>query len=219
MPRSTPRSISTPWPVPLEFQWGVTNNPYGNQTPPVAVGTGNTALAFSNQLSSLTPGVVYHCRVVATNGDGSTSGNDVLFGSAPVLTLFGAASVTNECHTFFSSPIPAPPMPPVWPVTVTGNLNTNSQFRRLPGHLHGHQLAGSGRHRHPQRGGGGHHPARHHRARSQSPDQRGQHALRGSGRHRVGRLRRQLYRDRHQQRQPCRPRQLHRHLFVHGWLQ
>jgi len=108
------------------FQWGVTNNPYSNQTPPVflTLGNTNTSIAISNQLTSLTPGVVYHCRVVATNIDGVANGNDVLFGSAPVVTLFGGASVTNECHTLFTDP--GATNAAGLHVTVTGLLNTNS---------------------------------------------------------------------------------------------
>ena len=107
------------------FQWGLTNNPYSSQTTPAPVGNGSTTLAFSNNLTGLlTPGVVYHCRVVATNSDGSASGGDVLFGSAPVVTLFGAAVLTNECHTLFTDP--GATNAAHLPVTVTGSLNTNS---------------------------------------------------------------------------------------------
>ena len=111
------------------FQWGVgvpdPNNPsYASQTAPVAVGNGNAGLAFSNNLTGLMPGVVYHYHAVATNVDGSANGNDVLFGSAPVVTLFGAASVTNECHTVFTDPGATNALG--LPVTVIGLVNTNA---------------------------------------------------------------------------------------------
>jgi hypothetical protein len=108
------------------FAWGVTNNPYANQTTPLAVAGGNTntALAFSNNLTGLTPGVVYHCSALASNADGLAGGGDVLFGSAPVVTLIGAASMTNECHSAFTDP--GATNAAHLPVTVTGRVNTNS---------------------------------------------------------------------------------------------
>ena len=106
------------------FQWGITNNPYASQTTPMALGAVNAALAFSNNLTSLTAGVVYHCRVVASNVDGVANGSDVLFGSAPIVTLLGPAAITNECHTLFNDP--GATNAAGLPVTVTGVVHADS---------------------------------------------------------------------------------------------
>ncbi|HEX4121595.1 MAG TPA: immunoglobulin-like domain-containing protein [Verrucomicrobiae bacterium] len=111
--------------VSVWFQWGLTNNPYSSQTTPVIVAGGitNSVLAFSNNVTGLTPGLIYHCRAVATNVDGLANGDDVLFGSPPVVTLFGAASITNECHTVFTDPGATNTLG--LPVIETGRVYTN----------------------------------------------------------------------------------------------
>ena len=93
------------------FEWGPAANNYSQQTAPVSVGSGAAALAVSNLLSGLTPGVIYHYRVVASNVFNLARGQDTLFGS-PALFLNGAAFVTNdfvtnECHSAFSDPAAA----------------------------------------------------------------------------------------------------------------
>ena len=90
--------ITTAW-----FEWGTSSFNYSQQTAPVAVGNGSTSLAVSNNLTGLTPGVIYHGRVSASNTLGVVRGNDVQFGS-PAITLNGGAVVTNECHSTFSDP-------------------------------------------------------------------------------------------------------------------
>ena len=124
------------------FQWGVTNNPYSSQTTSVLLNGTNTALAFSNNLTGLTPGVVYQYRAVATNLAGITNGSDVLFGSAPVVTLLGAASMTNECHTVFTDP--GATNAASLPVMVTGSVNTNSPGNYLLTYTATNSLGGIG---------------------------------------------------------------------------
>ena len=124
------------------FQWGISNNPYSNQTIPVILNGTNNALAFSNNLTGLTPGVVYHYRALSTNSAGATNGNDVLFGSAPVVTLFGPSIITNECHTLFVDP--GATNAAGLPVVVTGSVNTNSPGNYLLTYNATNSLGGSG---------------------------------------------------------------------------
>lgn len=104
------------------FEWGTTTN-YGSQTAPVAVGSGTNALALTTNLVGFTQGVTNHYRVVATNSAGITRGNDLAFGS-PLVTLIGPANITNECHTVFTDP--GANNSAGFPVTVSGNMNTNA---------------------------------------------------------------------------------------------
>jgi hypothetical protein len=72
------------------FEWGPTTS-YGTKTTSRVVGSGSTALAFSDPLTGLTPGTLYHYRAVATNVLGSTFGNDVTFrwtGAQPRITTY-----------------------------------------------------------------------------------------------------------------------------------
>jgi alpha-tubulin suppressor-like RCC1 family protein len=94
-----PRGLATTaW-----FEWGTAVNNYTRQTAPVAIGTDAVALAVSNTLSGLTPGIIYHCRAVGSNAAGVVRGKDVPFGS-PAIVLNGAAVLTNECHFAFIDP-------------------------------------------------------------------------------------------------------------------
>jgi phosphodiesterase/alkaline phosphatase D-like protein len=56
---------------------------YPNQTPSVSVGSGTTATPVAVSLTSLTPNTIYHYRVVATNGAGTTYGADQEFTTNP----------------------------------------------------------------------------------------------------------------------------------------
>ncbi len=69
------------------FQWG-TSISYTNSSTPVAVGNGNSAIAVNLPVTGLTSGITYHFRIVATNSDGTTNGNDMTFtpGGAVVTT-------------------------------------------------------------------------------------------------------------------------------------
>ena len=50
---------------------------YGSTTAVQDLGAGNSAVAFSAAISGLTPGTTYHARIVATNGDGTSSSADL----------------------------------------------------------------------------------------------------------------------------------------------
>jgi hypothetical protein len=59
----------------IQWQYG-TSTSYGATTPTLSIGAGRAPVSFSTSLSGLTPGTVYHCRLVATNSDGTTYGYD-----------------------------------------------------------------------------------------------------------------------------------------------
>ncbi|MBZ5535406.1 MAG: S-layer homology domain-containing protein [Acidobacteriia bacterium] len=60
------------------FEWGTTRA-YGNMTPVQYIGNGTSNVAVSANLTGLTPNTLYHYRVVALNGAGTTQGGDVPF--------------------------------------------------------------------------------------------------------------------------------------------
>ncbi|MGO9248033.1 MAG: hypothetical protein ACLQQB_08725 [Solirubrobacteraceae bacterium] len=60
------------------FQFGTTTG-YGAQTAPVSAGNGTTGIGVSQTITGLPPGVAYHYRLIATNGAGTTNGNDQTF--------------------------------------------------------------------------------------------------------------------------------------------
>jgi len=55
---------------------------YGSSTQSGDAGSGSSILAVSAAVGGLTPGTVYHFRVVATNGGGTTTGRDTIFQTA-----------------------------------------------------------------------------------------------------------------------------------------
>jgi hypothetical protein len=63
------------------FQYGLTNG-YGAQTVTKSAGSGSTTVGVKTGVSNLTPGTVYHYRVVATNGGGTSIGADRKFKTA-----------------------------------------------------------------------------------------------------------------------------------------
>jgi hypothetical protein len=65
------------------FEWG-TSFLYGNVTAPQAIGSGSTNVAFSQLITGLSNGVVYHFRAVASNQLGVVYGDDRLYPPAPL---------------------------------------------------------------------------------------------------------------------------------------
>ena len=82
------------------FQFGTTTG-YGAQTAPVSAGNGTTGVAVSQTITGLPPGVTYHYRLIATNGAGTTNGNDQAFTIKVPLTF--ALTVGPE-PTVFGGP-------------------------------------------------------------------------------------------------------------------
>jgi len=81
------------------FEWGTTIS-YGNNTPTVSAGSGNTTVSVNAAISGLTAGTTYHYRLVGVNSEGTTNGNDMTFtpGGA-VLTTTAATAITMSAAT------------------------------------------------------------------------------------------------------------------------
>lgn len=89
-------SPTTAW-----FEWGLRSGAYSNVTP--MGGFNGSELPLSTSLSGLSPGLVYHARVAATNGGGMARGRNVRFGS-PAILLNGPAATTNLLASTFTDP-------------------------------------------------------------------------------------------------------------------
>lgn len=68
-----------------QFEYGTTSS-YGSRVPatPASIGSGSVDVAVGQHISGLTPDTVYHFRLVATNGTGTTEGEDATFKTYPV---------------------------------------------------------------------------------------------------------------------------------------
>lgn len=94
------------------FQWGLTTG-YGVQSVEHSAGHGTKAGSVSTHATGLIPGTVYHYRLVATNGAGTTVGADHTFktaGNPPPVVATGPASQIHKNS-----------------VTVTGVVSPNNQ--------------------------------------------------------------------------------------------
>ena len=63
------------------FEWGATAT-YGNTTPVRDAGSGSVSVFASAEIFGLSPGTTYHFRLVATNGAGTSEGDDETFATA-----------------------------------------------------------------------------------------------------------------------------------------
>ncbi|HET9118721.1 MAG TPA: fibronectin type III domain-containing protein, partial [Pseudonocardiaceae bacterium] len=68
------------------FQYG-TSTTYGAQTADASAGSGTTSTAVSAPLSKLKPNTTYHYRLIVTNADGTSTGADMTFHTAPILAV------------------------------------------------------------------------------------------------------------------------------------
>jgi hypothetical protein len=75
-------------PTTYLFQFGATTS-YGSQTQSLRAGSGGSAVSVVARLDGLSPGKLYHYRLVATNAAGTTNGSD------QSLTTTAAAAVTS----------------------------------------------------------------------------------------------------------------------------
>jgi CSLREA domain-containing protein len=84
------------------FEFGASTS-YGNTTPDQTAPAGLDPVAASAAVAGLTPGTIYHYRLVASGAEGSSAGADMTFtttGVAPpptdtVAPVFGGVSLTN----------------------------------------------------------------------------------------------------------------------------
>lgn len=77
------------------FEWGTTTS-YGNPTTTLSAGSGSSSIAVNAPISGLIAGTTYHFRIVASNSEGTSYGNDLTF--TP-----GAAVVTTTTITAIST--------------------------------------------------------------------------------------------------------------------
>lgn len=83
-----PNGRATTW----YFEYG-TSTGYGSKTPSRSAGSGTAATGVSSPVSSLTPGRLYHYRLVATSDAGTSRGADRTFSTAGLPTA-ATGSVT-----------------------------------------------------------------------------------------------------------------------------
>ena len=86
-----PNGRATTW----YFEYG-TSTSYGSKTPLKSAGSGTTATSVSAAVSSLTPGRLYHYRLVAASDAGTSRGADRTFSTAgpPTVVTVLASSLT-----------------------------------------------------------------------------------------------------------------------------
>ncbi|MGA0849417.1 MAG: hypothetical protein ACO3RX_05650, partial [Chthoniobacterales bacterium] len=90
----TPNGASTT----VSFEYGTTTA-YGTTTSPQSIGSGNSPVSVSADLTGLAPGTKYHFRLVATNSQGTTQGPDAEFTTTspqPLVTTTAASFVTTS---------------------------------------------------------------------------------------------------------------------------
>ncbi len=76
------------------FQYGTTSG-YGGQTPLATAGNGTISIKVSQTVTGLAPGTVYHYRIVAVNGAGTTNGKDRKFKTTKVPLSLQIAGAPN----------------------------------------------------------------------------------------------------------------------------
>ena len=82
------------------FEYGTSPN-YGATTPPVDVGSGSDPVSITYPLAGLTPGDTYHYRLVATNIDGDSYGQDATFqtNAEPSVTTGPATTLSSTSES------------------------------------------------------------------------------------------------------------------------
>ncbi len=97
--------IGTNEPTKYYFEWGTTPS-YGEKTPEASAGSTSTPTPLSAELTGLGLGTVYHYRVVAMNGQGTSYGEDESFTSSlavPGLTTKPPTNIQAESATLNGS--------------------------------------------------------------------------------------------------------------------
>ena len=89
-----PNGFSTTY----HFEYGLTTT-YDLSTPSTGVGSGTGTVSVNATLSGLTPGSVYHYRLVAANSGGTTNGTDRTFTTLippPAVSTGGVSNITTS---------------------------------------------------------------------------------------------------------------------------
>jgi subtilisin family serine protease/streptogramin lyase len=137
-----PEGLSTTY----QFEYGPTTS-YGSKAPasPESVGSGTANVAVQQTLKGLEAGIIYHFRVVAINGGGTTYGSDLTFtAQAPPPSYkfsFGSAGTGNG-QFFFPTGIAVDSEGSVW-VADYGN-NRIQKFNSKGEYLSQFGSSGSG---------------------------------------------------------------------------
>ena len=131
-----PNGLSTTY----YFQWGLTPS-YGNLTGNQPAGSGAGVMAISANISGLSPGVFYHCRLVATNSAGTSYGSDRTFThSVPSRTkgdfngdgsmdILWRQAITGQVYLWLMNGLASfeqdavGTVDPVWAIKGTGDFN------------------------------------------------------------------------------------------------
>lgn len=113
------------------FQYGPTTN-YGSTTPATSIPGNGGLINFSNAISGLNPGALYHYRIVATNMFGTSVGDDLTFttlGSLPIVVTAPATGIVPNGGTLNGNVTPASLPTQAWfewgADTNYGNRSTN----------------------------------------------------------------------------------------------
>lgn len=125
-----PNSIATDY----HFEWGTTVS-YGNSTATVSAGSGMSDILVNAGITGLSAGNTYHFRLVATNSDGTTNGDDMtfVFGTAVVKTTaisnLGSSSVVTGGEITTDGGYPVTARGVCWGTSInpvaTGNHTTD----------------------------------------------------------------------------------------------
>jgi hypothetical protein len=119
-----PRGRSTTW----WFEYGSSTR-YGSRTATRSAGSGHTARAVSAPLSRLAAGIVYHYRLVARNGFGTTRGADGTFTTVGVTLATPALRVVYGRGLTLTGVVPTRRAGEV--VTVLAQQLGESSFRSI----------------------------------------------------------------------------------------
>ncbi len=133
---------------------GASTTLYDHATPPQPVGADLTVHTVTASLTGLIPGALYHVRLVATNGAGTTFGPDQTFTAAqaaapPPPVLGKSEDITPVSGTVFVKP----PAGEFIPLTGATRIPTGSQIDALHGSLKITAAVGKGKTEHGTFGG------------------------------------------------------------------
>ncbi len=99
--------------TPVWFEWGtVHGNDYANRTEPQSIGDGTTNVTVTTTLAGLTPGILYHYRLVASNSTWVVRGEEQRFWT-PAIDFHAPAFLTLEPGTFVDQTTTHAPPPEI----------------------------------------------------------------------------------------------------------
>jgi CSLREA domain-containing protein len=101
---------------------------YGSATPTQDLGAGNSPAPFTATLTGVTPNTTYHARVVATNGDGTTTSGDITFTTPPAVSasVVSASATGDRLSLTIACNHGSPSEKCSGPVTLTSHVSTHA---------------------------------------------------------------------------------------------